>query len=408
MHCARNSAHSQTIIQRSTIPSTPMMTSRSNGLDTLRTCAIVLVFMNHYMAFVSVEPTFGWFSSAGQMGVDLFFVLSGYLIGNQLFAGIAHQGKISISLTAFYARRALRTWPVFWVVLAAYFIFPTAMGGREPPALWRFLTFTQNYQLQPGTAFSHAWSLCIEEQFYLVLPLLALLAVRVGSRKSQAWTLLASLVCIGIGARIVLWLQYGGEDAGNINSYYPNIYYATLCRFDEFLPGIAIALLKNFHPALWQPIQTRGRQTLAIGLIAVAAMTYGTNVYFYQDGYGYGFLMTAFGYSLSATAFALLVMSALSQTSPLHYVRIPGAYTIALWSYSIYLSHKAIFYIIGKQAKAISLDPSLRLLAITVCTLLVGASLYYLIEAPFMRIRDRRFPHLFSASRRSIDAQVAR
>src|SRR5437868_15457524 len=100
-------------------------TSRTLGLDTLRALAITLVFMYHYMVFVSGTPTFGWLSVVGWVGVDLFFVLSGYLIANQLFAGMA-RGE-TLSLKAFYARRGLRTWPAFWVVLAAYFLFPAEM-----------------------------------------------------------------------------------------------------------------------------------------------------------------------------------------------------------------------------------------------------------------------------------------
>src|ERR1700733_9746539 len=103
-------------------------TSRANGLDTLRALAIVLVFMYHYMVFVSREPTFGAASVVGWVGVDLFFVLSGYLSADQLLRGALQVQKLS--LAAFYARRALRTWPVFWLVLAAYFVFPTALGGN--------------------------------------------------------------------------------------------------------------------------------------------------------------------------------------------------------------------------------------------------------------------------------------
>ena len=141
----------------------PLPIRRTAGLDTLRAGAIVLVFMYHYMIFVSRRPTFGWASVVGWAGVDLFFVLSGYLIANQLFAGLARGGTLSVP--GFYARRAFRTLPVFWLVLAAYLLLPGALGGRTPPPAWRFLTFTQNLGLQPGTAFSHAWSLCVEEQF---------------------------------------------------------------------------------------------------------------------------------------------------------------------------------------------------------------------------------------------------
>jgi peptidoglycan/LPS O-acetylase OafA/YrhL len=370
-----------------------MNRSRLNGLDTLRALAILLVFTYHYMAFVSGEPTFGWVSIVGWVGVDLFFVLSGYLIGNQLFSGLANQRQLSLS--SFYARRALRTWPVFWVALAAYFLFPSVMGGRPPPPLWTFLTFTQNYQLQPGTAFSHAWSLCLEEQFYLVLPLVVLAAFRIGTRRYQAWWLLLALLATGIVSRGVLWSLHGREDMGNIEGYFPNIYYATLCRFDEFLPGIAVAMIKNFHPEIWRRLMERGSELFLVGIVCVAAVLYGACFHYYVDGYGYPFFMTVFGYSCVAGAFSLLVASALSERSPLHFVRVPGAYQLALWSYSIYLSHKAVAYILNKYANQYALNPSLKLLAIAAASVAVGALLYGLVEAPVMRLRDKKFPSLF-------------
>lgn len=382
-----------------------MPSHRANGLDTLRAIAIALVFMYHYMVFVSREPTFGWASEVGWVGVDLFFVLSGYLIGNQLFAGIA-RGQ-SLSLKFFYARRALRTWPAFWVVLAAYFLFPAAMGGKEPPPLWQFLSFTQNIQLRPGTAFSHAWSLCIEEQFYFVLPLVVLLALRIGTRRGQAWLLLALLVVVAVVARASLWSVHGREDFGAIKGYYPNVYYATLCRFDEFVPGLAVALLKNFHPQLWQRVTARGRASFALGMASVALMLWAMVRGYYIDGYGYGFAMTAFGYSAVAAAFALLVISALSPASPLQRIRIPGAYHLALWSYSIYLSHKPLAHILNQYGQQHGWSSSATLAAITTASVVLGAVLYRLVEAPFMTVRDRLFPSNFGTTPRRGQASGA-
>jgi peptidoglycan/LPS O-acetylase OafA/YrhL len=265
---------------------------RNHGLDTLRALAITLVFAYHYMVFVSRQPTFGWVSEVGWVGVDLFFVLSGYLIANQLFEGLVRGQQVS--LKRFYARRALRTLPVFWVVLAVYFLWPTLMGGKTPPPLWRFLSFTQNYQLQPGTAFSHAWSLCIEEQFYLVFPLVLLIGARLRSGVSKGWALLVALMLLGITARAVLWLQYGRESTGQISGYHPNIYYATLCRFDEFLPGVAVAMLKNFHADAWARWMQRGQARFAWGTIAVLAALFCVDNFYEIADYGYGFFMTAF------------------------------------------------------------------------------------------------------------------
>jgi len=367
---------------------------RANGLDTLRALAISLVFAYHYMVFVSREETFGWASVVGWVGVDLFFVLSGYLIANQLFAGIARGGRLS--LAAFYARRALRTLPVFWFVLALYFIFPQVMGGRTPPPLWSFLTFTQNFGLLPGTAFSHAWSLCIEEQFYLVLPLALVAAGRFAQRWVLAWVVLLALLVLGVVARAVLWQTYGRESTGHLDGYYPNIYYATLCRFDEFLPGVAVALLKNFHRPLWARIVRHGQRVFAAGLVATGGMLFAVHQHYFIDGYGYGFFMTAFGYSLVAMAFALLVVAALSPGSWLQRVRIPGAQPLALWSYSIYLSHKAIATILQAELAPLGLAAGLMPATIIAACVVAGWLLYRCIEVPFMALRESHVPSLFA------------
>jgi peptidoglycan/LPS O-acetylase OafA/YrhL len=384
------------------LKSDPGHTFRANGLDTLRAAAITLVFMNHYMAFVSGTPTFGWGSVVGWTGVDLFFVLSGYLIANQIFAGLARGATLSPG--SFYGRRALRTLPAFWFVLALYFLFPAVMGGKPPPPLWRFLTFTQNIGLQSGTAFSHAWSLCVEEQFYLVLPLVLAIGAQCGFGRSQGWTLLSALLLVGVGSRAILWLDYGAGNGG----YYPHIYYSTLCRFDEFLPGIAVAMLKNFHRPLWERITRHGQGVLAIGAIATVALLYSVCRFYRIDGYGYTFFMTAAGYSLLAMAFALLVTAALSPNSWLYRVRIPGAYHIALWSYSIYLSHKAVMMILQRLLQPFDVAPFVLIAIIAIASVVVGALLYWLVESPFMAIRARWLPTSFSnAAGRRLRAQPA-
>jgi peptidoglycan/LPS O-acetylase OafA/YrhL len=367
---------------------------RANGLDTLRALAISLVFAYHYVVFVSREPTFGWVSVVGWVGVDLFFVLSGYLIANQLFAGLAKGERLL--LAAFYARRALRTLPVFWFVLALYFVFPQVMGGRTPPPLWSFLTFTQNFGLAPGTAFSHAWSLCIEEQFYLVLPLMLVLGWRLTSRRVLAWAVLLALLGVGVAARAILWQTYGRESTGHIDGYHPNIYYATLCRFDEFLPGVAVALLKNFHRPLWARIIRHGQAVFAAGVVATGGMLFAVHQHYFIDGYGYAFFMTAFGYSLVAMAFALLVVVALSPGSWLQRVRIPGAQSLALWSYSIYLSHKAVAHIVQGELAALGLPSVITPAIIVLACGVVGWLLYRCIEVPFMSLRERHVPGLFA------------
>src|SRR5467141_3649095 len=144
---------------------------RQPGLDLLRALAILVVVIYHAALFGFKLPgrvdRFGW------IGVDLFFVLSGYLIGGQLLATLARDQ--SINLGRFFARRALRIMPAYLVALTIYFLLPS---WREYPEmaqpLWKFLLSIQNIALHGGTAFSHAWSLAVEDQFYLCLPFLLL------------------------------------------------------------------------------------------------------------------------------------------------------------------------------------------------------------------------------------------
>jgi peptidoglycan/LPS O-acetylase OafA/YrhL len=381
-----------------------MNTARSNGLDSLRASAILLVFLNHE-AFRSHNSTLLMVQAVGWLGVDLFFVMSGYLIANQVLAGV-NRGE-ELSLAAFYARRAFRTWPAYWVVLACYFLFPTWMGGNTPPPLWRFLTFTQNFDLATGTSFSHAWSLCVEEQFYLVLPLAVLAAVKLGRRRRQLWYALGLLTLLGITARAFLWTRYGPAWKGNVNGYYPHIYYSTLCRFDEFLPGIGVAVLRNSYPDIWRRLMARGRLLSALAAVSVSLAFYVAYARFFDDQIGYLPFMTVFGYSILAFSFAVAVVAALSPSSLISRIRIPGAYRLALWSYSIYLSHKAVGNILGQVLGPLGINPWMLFVAVAAVSILIGALLYHLVEQPFMRLRDRWFPRLFLDRSPALAGQVS-
>src|SRR5207244_5859403 len=109
-------------------------------------------------------------------GVDLFFVLSGYLIGGQLLAPLARGQRINLG--RFFARRALRIMPAYFVVLAIYIFMSSWREYPEMYLTWKFLLSVQNIGLHGGTAFSHAWSLAVEDQFYLCLPFILLFVNR--------------------------------------------------------------------------------------------------------------------------------------------------------------------------------------------------------------------------------------
>nr|WP_315468423.1 acyltransferase [uncultured Undibacterium sp.] len=365
------------------------LNSRINGLDTLRACAILLVLMYHYMVFVSHEPSFGFFSEIGWVGVDLFFVLSGYLIGNQIFAGL--KSEHGFSLKTFYIRRALRTLPNFYVVLAIYFLFPIEAGGKAVTPLWKFLTFTQNFDLKPGSAFSHAWSLSIEEQFYVVLPIVAIATIAYLKSVRAMWIVLLSAMVGAVCMRYLMWQQVGDD----YTQYYVHIYYSTWCRFDELLPGVALALLKNFHPQIWTRSLKYGHLSLLGGAVLTGVAMYLFTFYSYVEGQGFLWFTTTFGYSLLAAGFALLTLAGLSPNSYLYRWRIPGASVLALWSYALYLVHKPLMNALIRpfETWGIFVKSWIGISGMFVLSLLATYVLYRFVETPFMRLRDRYFPY---------------
>jgi peptidoglycan/LPS O-acetylase OafA/YrhL len=383
-----------------------LRSTRNHGLDTLRALAIVLVFMNHYMIFVSHAPTFGFLSEIGWAGVDLFFALSGYLIGNQILAAIRAgqgEGAARFSLARFYARRLLRTLPNFYVVLALYALWPYFRAGSEMPELWKFLTFTQNIHLNPGTAFSHAWSLCVEEQFYMLLPALALLiaALRVTRRAPLVlgWIAVAGSLAAGMLIRSHLWNGIPEGEQGGYH-YYTLIYYSSLCRFDELVAGVALALLKNYHAGLWTRLTSRGNAMLAAGAALLALSWY----LLLDDHYGYA--MTVFGYPLLALSYAMLLLAALSPGALLQKARVPGAASIALWSYAIYLTHKQLCILLNAELQPLGMGPGSWQAVAIMCaaSVLAGWLLHLLVETPFMKLRDRYVPGNLVFKPRSVPA----
>jgi peptidoglycan/LPS O-acetylase OafA/YrhL len=360
--------------------------SRVHGLDTLRALAIGLVVLHHYVLFVSRADTFGWVGEIGWAGVDLFFALSGYLIGNQIFAAMRSAG--GFSLGHFYGRRLLRTLPNYYAVLTLYLLVPAFRNDQTLPALWKFVTFTQNINLEPGTAFSHAWSLCIEEQFYLLLPAAALMVASLRGALRWAWAALAFTLGAGMLMRGVMWHEMA--DAGPLaqHHYFKYIYYSSFCRFDELVAGVALALLKNYHAGLWRRLTARGNVALAAG----AALTALTFALFLGGRYGFG--VTLFGYPMLALGFALLIVAALSERSLLRSTRVPGAERLALWSYAIYLIHKQVCILAAAPLADRGYGPE-SLVAIgasLLLSVLSGWVLYRLVETPFMALRDRYLP----------------
>jgi peptidoglycan/LPS O-acetylase OafA/YrhL len=372
-------------------------TARLRGLDLLRAAAIVLVMMSHYTGFVAQAPVFGVMGSIGWAGVDLFFVLSGYLIGNQILAPIA-RGE-DFSLKVFFARRLLRTLPNYYLVLAVYLLVPhSPIAGSSLPPLWQMLSFTQNVGLAYGQTFSHSWSLCIEEQFYVVLPLAVLALARVGRFARLGWWVLGGAIALGIAARAAAWLNHGHD------AFMAEVYYSSFGRFDELLPGVAIAMLRNFHPAAFARLQKQANALFAAGLLAAIAVL----ACIRQDWPGTG-ITTAFGFSLLAMSFGLLTCAALGPGCVLNRLRVPGAGKLALWSYAVYLAHKPVFMALRPWCVRAGIDTHapLAIAAIMAAGVFAGWLLYRCVETPFMRLRSRWYPAQPASAVLSVPAGTA-
>jgi peptidoglycan/LPS O-acetylase OafA/YrhL len=368
---------------------------RSHGLDTLRSLAILSVMVFHIYTFHDVG-TLPWMlefaAQMGWMGVDLFFVLSGYLIGSQLLRPYLRNERPR--LWNFYRNRLYRVLPAYLVVLAIYFFLPVWRESPGLPPLWQLLTFTQNLLVdyRVDQAFSHVWSLCIEEHFYLFLPLVVLLMMGKPSIRKTA-TLLGGLVLFGVCLRAFILihtlrpLASAGQSFGLV--YIERIYYPTYSRLDGLLAGVTLALVKTFRQVWWTALAKRGHTLfcLGLGMVGVAAWLFKGRWVSVTGASAFG---TVVGFPVLSLGLGLLVASALSTNGLLSRIKIPGAKLVATLAYSMYLTHKELIHLVDLCFPAIAQAGILQWLGVYVVSCLIfAAALYLCVERPFLILRDR-------------------
>lgn len=363
----------------------PLVNNKLHGLDHLRALAIIMVFCFHYPES-EVFGNFNPFVSFCWSGVDLFFVLSGYLIASQLLKAAKNHGHIP--LREFYIKRSLRILPAYFTVVAIYFCIPAfSEQGKALPPLWKFLTFTQNLGLTGGK-FSHAWSLCVEEQFYIFFPMLLLLLLATKNIKKWIFPCLLILFAFTCLFRLYLWNMHMEpiikSGTGIYLFWVQWIYYLTPSRLDGLLAGIAIAALTVFLPATWKKISRYGNLLLLAGICLLIAAYFLTQERISFNGTVYGFPLVAIGYGV-------LVMAALCPSCILYKFSTKITATLATLSYSLYLIHKGMMHLCIDFFDKKDMDTSSWkvLLTSAVASLLAALLLRYIIEKPFLKLRDK-------------------
>lgn len=324
------------------------------------------------------------FANFGWTGVDLFFVLSGFLIASQLFEQVK-QGQ-AISFKIFFVKRFFRIIPAYLAVVVIYFCIPYFHEKKGLVELWRFLTFTQNFglDLSKTKAFTHSWSLCVEEHFYLALPLLL-----IGFQKLQllkkAWCLLIILFVFGFITRIYSYERFWepvSHDHRNWAVWFKYIYYPTYNRLDGLLAGVSIAAIYKFLPVTWGRISKHSHWFMITGLGILA-----TCFFICEDQLT--FTTTAFGFPLIALGYGCLVTGALSPGNFLYRWNSKVTTFIATLSYAIYLTHKGVIHMTLKWFEHKEMDETLLMTACIITCTAFALLLHWIVERPFMNLRKR-------------------
>jgi len=353
----------------------PKMTSRNLGLDAVRAVAIMLVLIGHSTPFYSpilehyhVDPL-GWREITGCMGVELFFCLSGFLIGGILLgleaAGLSW-GRISI----FYIRRWMRTLPLYYFVLFALSDFPQL----DPHLRGRFLSFvtlTQNLlgSMPTGGWFAISWSLTIEEWSYLLLPLVVF-GVFGRAKRPVLWGTLA-MCLLAFSVRVVLLSRAGSWDS--------IIRTSVAGRLDAICYGVlSVVVYRQFRAAYARWIRRFWWIMVAVFVLHVGLF------------YRYSVLDGIYG-----RVFALPVMSlAFSSLLPLITgFQMRGAMTavirfVSTTSYVMYLFHWPIYFL---TVEHLANRPCLLLPAFILGTVFVSGLVSYLVEQPILRMRPSQY-----------------
>lgn len=350
---------------------TPDFSGRIPQLDGLRGLAIALVLVNHYSQPLDL-PVLSRLTSLGWSGVDLFFVLSGFLIGGILLDARGSANYFQV----FYLRRACRIFPLYFAFLAAaaiaaHFAPSLLFHGHTP---WQAeILFLQNVWLSAHKSLlsDPTWSLAVEEQFYLILP--ALIYFVKPSR-------LPALLCAGIILAPIARLAIYVADPQLTTA----IYVLLPCRMNGLLLGVAAAYLLR-RPGAWAFLQAHRRQLW----IALEVMTVGCFVFLIHPSVTAPLEMFL-GFDYFSLLYATLLVASLVDEGLAKALRAKWLMGLGTISYGLYLIHYPIFALVQYMSVRAHIQSGLLVVAIAVpVTITIAKISWKWFEKPFVRIGHR-------------------
>ena len=372
--------------------STNTTTRHVPALDGLRGVAILLV-LSYHLLWSNSDPSGGWLvhtaarvRSADWIGVDLFFVLSGFLITGILCDELGS----SHFFRNFYGRRSLRIFPLYYGFLLLLTLLLAASGQHWLPMIFRVLTYTQNLSLAATPEFSdvpwininHFWSLAIEEQFYLVWPVLIYF---LKTPRRIAGAALSGIVG-ALFVRLALFhLGFAGKNIYVVYSWTP-------ARVDALLMGalLAAGLRTRFRDA----IRAKCRPTLLL----CGCLWTGIAIRYGGLDWQHHWLLATFGFSLLALTFACVLAICLTKGGAL--ARLLSSSVLNFfgrYSYGLYVYHLTLFGVIALPLRGLLLQRfHSRVLAVllpglvtlTLSTTIAWLS-FHLFEKQFLKLKSR-------------------
>ncbi|MBD5802547.1 O-acetyltransferase OatA [Azoarcus sp. Aa7] len=360
---------------------TDIKTVRVYGLDVIRAFAIIFVLIGHSFEHSKIAPEIQVFGRLGILGVELFFVLSGYLIGT-IIMRLIDEGRLhSISdINEFWKRRWLRTLPLYFVVLLAFLRFDYH-GRHELLDFPDYFVFMQNFAYKIPEFFELSWSLAIEEHFYLWFPIAFFVLERITKRARLAIVLAAVSFLI-----VAYTFRLSHPQFQDWNEYNRTIRLTVLSRIDAIMFGVLMAAIKRYWGFGFEWIR-RGTAITAVLLVLLCTWWFVNAPYLMQSR-----ALQINLYTVQAVLCALL----LPWFDALRSINARGGFIVltSKLSYSLYLVHILVIIAVNRLLSHLGLfdqvygNPFILYPLYFVFFYFVSWVTYHQIEEPFLRLRD--------------------